>query len=87
MSRTEDWLQFRYEEVCAAPAEAQNRLIAWLGAASPTSGLPQIDVSRIGDVRPDTGKAERIWSICGRLASELGYELPVSIMDNLKSPS
>jgi hypothetical protein len=75
MSPTEGWLQFRYEEVCATPAEAQKRLTAFLGTAAPTAGPPEIDVSRIGDFRADDDKAQRIWSICGGLASKLGYEL------------
>jgi hypothetical protein len=75
MSPTEGWLQFRYEEVCAAPAEAQKRLTVFLGTAAPTAGPPEIDVSRIGDFRADDDKTERIWAICGGLAAELGYEL------------
>jgi hypothetical protein len=50
-------------------------LTAFLGAAAPMTGPPEIDVSRTGDFRADDGKTEIIWSICGRLALELGYEL------------
>jgi hypothetical protein len=75
MSVTEGWLQFRYEDICINSAEAQKRLTAFLGTAAPMTGPPEIDVSRTGDLRADDGKTERIWSICGGLAFELGYEL------------
>ena len=75
MSLTEGWLQFRYEEICTDSAEAQKRLTAFLGTAAPITGPPEIDVSRTGDLRADNGKTERIWSICGGLALELGYKL------------
>jgi len=75
MSLTEGWLQFRYEEICANPAEAQKRLTAFLGTDAPMRGPPDIDVSRTGDFRADARKTERIWAICGGLAFELGYEL------------
>jgi hypothetical protein len=75
LSPTEGWLQFRYEEICANPVKAQKRLAAFLGTASPMTGPPEIDVSRTGDCRADDSKIEKIWSICGGLALELGYEL------------
>jgi hypothetical protein len=68
-------LQFRYEEICAAPDEAQMRLTAFLGAAAPITEPPEIDARRTGDFRTEDDKAKEIWSICGRLALELGYEL------------
>jgi hypothetical protein len=68
-------LQFRYEEICAAPDEAQMRLTAFLGAAPPSTEPPEIDARRTGDFRTEDDKAKEIWSICGRLALELGYEL------------
>jgi hypothetical protein len=75
LSLTEGWLQFRYEEICANPAEAQKRLSAFLGTAAPMTGPPEIDVNRTGDFRADDAKMEKIWSICRGLAFELGYEL------------
>jgi LPS sulfotransferase NodH len=75
LSPTEGWLQFRYEEICANPVEAQKSLAAFLGTAAPMTGSPEIDVSRTGDFRPDDSKMGKIWSICGGLAFELGYEL------------
>jgi hypothetical protein len=75
MSLTEGWLQFRYEEICADPTEAQKRLSAFLGTAAPLKAPPEIDISRAGDFRTDDSKTEKIWSICGGLAFELGYEL------------
>ena len=68
-------LQCRYEEVCAAPNEAQKRLAAFLGAAAPITEPPEIDTRRTGSYRAEDDKAKKIWSICGRLAFELGYEL------------
>jgi hypothetical protein len=68
-------LQFRYEEICAAPDEAQKRLTAFLGAAAPITEPPEIDARRTGDYRAEDEKAKKIWSICGGLAFELGYEL------------
>src|SRR6516164_2141092 len=75
MSPTEGCLQFRYEKICAAPDEAQKRLTAFLGARAPITEPPEIDTRRTGSYRAEDDKAKKIWSICGRLASELGYEL------------
>jgi hypothetical protein len=73
MSSPERRLQLRYEEVCATPDKAQRQLSDFLGGVAPTAGPPAIDCSRIGDTRIDA-RAERVRAICGRLASELGYE-------------
>jgi hypothetical protein len=75
MSLTRGWLQFRYEDICAHPADAQKRLRAFLGTAAPMTRPPRIDVSRTGDFRANDRKAQKIWSICGGLAFKLGYEL------------
>ena len=75
LSPTECWLQFRYEEICANPVEAQKGLAAFLGTAAPMADPPEIDLGRIGDASGDRGSSEKIWSICGGLAFELGYEL------------
>ena len=68
-------LQFRYEEICVAPDEAQKRLTAFLGAAAPITDPPEIDARRTGGYRAEDDRAKKIWSICGGLAFELGYEL------------
>jgi hypothetical protein len=68
-------LQFRYEEICAAPDEAQKRLTAFLGVSVPITEPPEIDTRRTGGYRAKDDKAKKIWSICGALAFELGYEL------------
>jgi hypothetical protein len=68
-------LEFRYEEICAAPDDAQKRLTAFLGAAAPITDPPEIDARRTGDYRAEDDKAKKIWSICGELAFALGYEL------------
>jgi len=75
ISPAEGWVQFRYEEICANPVEAQKGLAAFLGTAAPTADPPEIDLGRIGDASGDRGSSEKIWSICGGLAFELGYEL------------
>jgi Sulfotransferase family len=75
ISPTEGWLQFRYEDICANPAEAQKRLTAFLEAAAPIRGPPEINLSRTADFRANDSKTENIWSICGGLALELGYKL------------
>src|SRR6516165_1025666 len=46
-------LQCRYEEVCAAPNEAQKRLAAFLGAAAPITEPPEIDTRRTGSYRAE----------------------------------
>jgi hypothetical protein len=68
-------LRFRYEEICTSPDEAQKRLTAFLGAAAPITDPPEIDARRTGYYRAEDDRAKKIWSICGRLAFELGYEL------------
>jgi hypothetical protein len=68
-------LQLRYEEICASADEVQKRLAAFLGSAGPITGAPEIDARRTGDYRAEDDKANKIWSICGGLALELGYEL------------
>jgi hypothetical protein len=75
MSPTEGCLQFRYEKICAAPDEAQKRLTAFLGARAPITEPPEIDTRRTGYYRAEDDRAKKIWSICGGLAFELGYEL------------
>jgi Sulfotransferase family len=68
-------LQLRYEDICTAPHEAQRRLTAFLGAAAPIAEPPEIDALRAGDYRAEDDRAKKVWSICGGLAIELGYEL------------
>ena len=68
-------LRFRYEEICTSPDEAQKRLTAFLGAAAPITDPPEIDARRTGYYRAEDDRVKKIWSICGGLAFELGYEL------------
>jgi hypothetical protein len=68
-------LQIRYEDICAAPDEAQKKLTAFLGVPVPITEPPEIDARRTGDYRAEDDKAKKIWSICGELAFELGYDL------------
>jgi hypothetical protein len=68
-------LWFRYEEICTSPDETQKRLAAFLGAAAPITDPPEIDARRTGYYRAEDDRAKKIWSICGKLALELGYEL------------
>jgi hypothetical protein len=68
------YLQLRYEEVCADPAEARRALAAFLGVAAAHGAPPEIDHARAGTEPRVDARADRIWAICGAQATELGYE-------------
>jgi len=76
MVRSDRILQLRFEELCVSPAEARNQLSVFLGKGLITTacGL-EIDPCRLGEVRTDDLRAERVWAICGEVAMKIGYSL------------
>jgi hypothetical protein len=67
-------LQLRYEDVCAAPLEAQAQVARFLGREAPaTAAVPQIDLKRTNAVSPGDERIARVRAICGATAARLGY--------------
>lgn len=67
-------LQLRYEDVCADPAAALDRVAAFLGLPAPDrSSAPVIDALRSNPVVDDGERAARVWALCGATAARLGY--------------
>jgi hypothetical protein len=67
-------LQLRYEDVCAAPLDAQAQVARFLGRETPTtSTAPAIDLNRTNRVARSDERIARVRTICGATAARLGY--------------
>jgi hypothetical protein len=67
-------LQLRYEDLCAAPLAARERLARFLNQTSPaTAAAPAVDAARTNPVSPGDERIARVRAICGATAARLGY--------------
>ena len=67
-------LQLRYEDVCAAPQQAQMLMADFIAAQVPHgASLCSTDWTRTNAIEPEDGRVPIVWSICGETAQSLGY--------------
>jgi hypothetical protein len=72
----EQYLEVRYEDVCADPATSVARVRSFLGCGSEArAGSVAVDASRMGAWDARDARVETIWAICGESAALLDYTL------------
>jgi hypothetical protein len=70
------YLEIRYEDVCADPASSIARVCSFLGRdAGRRPGTVAVDASRVGAWDPRDARVKTIWGICGENAALLDYTL------------
>jgi hypothetical protein len=68
------FLEMRYEDLCARPAESQARLAGYLGVdAAEALAAEDIDPARAGRIARGDARAEEVWALTAPLARRLGY--------------
>jgi hypothetical protein len=70
------YLEVRYEDVCADPASSVARVRSFLGCGSEgRTGSVAVDASRMGAWNARDARVETVWTICGESAALLDYTL------------
>lgn len=68
-------LQIFYEDMCLNPRDTRTRIANFLNLDVPVGSIvPDVDVTRTNDGLFSDERARFVWSICGRVASALGYD-------------
>jgi hypothetical protein len=67
-------LQIRYEDLCRDTAAGRARMASFLGMLTPPHHPPIVpDRSRMNPIDERDERCERVWRICGAIATRLGY--------------
>ena len=68
------YLEIKFEDLCAGAQLQTDRIAAFLGRPPRVTDLPaRIDPSRQGQASFPPDAAREVWSICGRVGTQLGY--------------
>ena len=70
------YLEVRYEDVCADPASSVARVSSFLGCGPEgRAGSVAVDASRMGAWDAHDARVKTVWAICGAAAEQLDYTL------------
>ena len=70
----DQYLEIRFEDLCANPAKIQRKVRDFIGAKHSLGALPDIDHHRIAKHDPSDERAQTIWRLCNETAVKLGYQ-------------
>ena len=68
------YCEIRYEDLCDDPGAVAERVAAFIGVETPSTGIPSIDATRMAEPDWNDPRVEEIWNICGNIARDIGYQ-------------
>jgi len=75
----DNYLEVLYEDVCANPSEARETLADFLHIKISHRPIDiEIDPNRQHQWKPPDKRADEVWDICGKVASQFGYKPLIS---------